>query len=82
VEEEFREIKGYEGSYEISETGKVYSHRSKRTLKRCGDEYGFHIVKLYKDGQASNHNVFELWKASYPGVNQIEFRGTKIIKYS
>jgi hypothetical protein len=81
VEKEYREIKGYEGLYDISETGKVYSHRSKRTLKRCGDEYGFHIVKLYKEGQASNHNVFELWKVAFPGVNETGFKGTKKIIY-
>jgi hypothetical protein len=81
VEEEYREIKGYEGLYYISESGKLYSHRSKRTLKRCGDEYGFHIVKLYKDGKASNHNVFKLWKAAFPGVHQTEFIGTMKIKY-
>jgi hypothetical protein len=57
----------------------VYSHRSKRTLKRHGDDYGFHIVKLYKDGQASNYNVFELWKAAYPVINENEFKGLKTI---
>jgi hypothetical protein len=77
--EGFTPIKGYEGLYDISETGKVYSHRSKRTLKRCGDEYGFHIVKLYKDGQSSNHNVFELWKAAFPG--ETGFKGTRKIIY-
>jgi hypothetical protein len=79
--EEFKPIKGYEKLYDISKTGKVYSHRSKRTLKRCGDEYGFHIVKLYKNGKASNHNVFELWKAAFPGANDTEFKGTKTIIY-
>ncbi|WGG44203.1 NUMOD4 domain-containing protein [Rossellomorea sp. DA94] len=80
--EEFREINGYKGLYDISESGKVFSHQSKRTLKRCGDEYGFHIVKLYKNGQSSNHNVFELWKAAFPDVDQTGFKGTKKIKYS
>ncbi|MGM0864509.1 MAG: NUMOD4 domain-containing protein [Bacillota bacterium] len=60
----FKPIRGYEGLYDISETGKVYSHKSKRTLKRCGDEYGFYIVKLYKDGNESSHNVFKLMERS------------------
>ncbi|UXH44429.1 NUMOD4 domain-containing protein [Rossellomorea vietnamensis] len=77
----YKPIIGYEGLYDISETGKVYSHRSKRTLKRCGDEYGFHIVKLNKGGDASNHNVFELWKVAFPVVNDTEFKGTKKIIY-
>jgi hypothetical protein len=73
--EVFKPINGYEELYDISETGKVYSHQSKRTLKRCGDEYGFHIVKLF------NHNVFELWRAAFPRVNENEFIATRKIIY-
>jgi NUMOD4 motif len=79
--EEFKPIKGYEGLYDITETGKVFSHRSKRTLKRCGDEYGFHIVKLHKNGKATNHNVFDLWRGIFQYIPGAVFKGTKVIKY-
>ncbi|WP_054753338.1 NUMOD4 domain-containing protein [Piscibacillus salipiscarius] len=46
--EDKKTIKGYEGHYSITQSGKIYSHKRKRTMKRCGDEYGFHIVKLSK----------------------------------
>jgi hypothetical protein len=81
AKELYKPIKGYEGLYDISETGKVYSHRSKRTLKRCGDEYGFHIVRLHKNGKATNLKVYELWKGVFPDSNKTEFKGTQTIIY-
>jgi hypothetical protein len=77
----FKPIKDYEGLYDISETGKVYSHRSKRTLKRCGDEYGFHIVRLTKDKKAKNHKVFDLWKEAFSEYPVVVFKGAKTVKY-
>ncbi|MFD2640199.1 NUMOD4 domain-containing protein [Piscibacillus salipiscarius] len=75
--EDKKTIKGYEGHYSITQSGKIYSHKRKRTMKRCGDEYGFHIVKLSKNGEATNHNVFELWKKHYPELNESEFKGAR-----
>lgn len=79
--EERRSIIGYESHYEITSSGKIYSLKRKRTMKRCGDEYGFHIVKLSKDGKATNHNVFDLWKQVFPSLSEDEFKGAKTVKY-
>ncbi|MGD6847252.1 NUMOD4 domain-containing protein [Rossellomorea aquimaris] len=77
----YKPIIGYEGLYEISETGKVFSHHSKRTLKRCGDEYGFHVVRLHSGGKAANLKVFELWKTAFPSAIETDFKGAKTIIY-
>jgi NUMOD4 motif len=79
--DERKAIKGYENLYEITSSGKIYSHKQKRTLKRCEDEYGFHIVKLSNNGKATNHNVFELWKQHFPVLNEGEFKGARTVKY-
>ncbi len=69
--EERRLIEGYEEKYEITSTGKIYTHKSKRFLERCGDEYGFHIVSLWDDnGKRKNWNVFKLWKQTYPRITK------------
>jgi hypothetical protein len=50
-------------------------------MAKCGDEYGFHIVKLYNDGKSKNHNVFELWKEAFPAINEIEFKAARTVNY-
>ncbi|MGG6446540.1 NUMOD4 domain-containing protein [Pseudobacillus badius] len=74
-------IKGYEDLYEITKTGRIISLRQQRPMTRCGDEYGFHIVKLTKEGSSTNHNVFNLWQQAFPELNHSEFRGALKIKY-
>jgi hypothetical protein len=43
--EEWLDIKGYEG-YKVSNTGKVFSLKSKKELKKCKNISGYHIVGL------------------------------------
>lgn len=81
MQEERTAITGYENLYEITHSGRIYSLKHKRTLKRCGDEYGFHIVKLSNNGKATNHNVFELWKQHFPKLDESEFKGARTVKY-
>jgi hypothetical protein len=80
-QEERKAIKGYENLYEISISGKIFSLKRKRTLTRRGDEYGFHIVKLSKEGKATTHYVFDLWKQAFPDLSEIEFKGARTVKY-
>ncbi|SOC44468.1 NUMOD4 motif-containing protein [Ureibacillus acetophenoni] len=76
--EEIRKpIEGYEGYYEISETGKIYSVKSQRFMARSDDEYGFHIVKLSKNGISKNYNVYKLWKEEFPNLSESMFKGAK-----
>lgn len=81
LEDESRTISGYEGLYEITASGRVISVREQRAMTRCNDEYGFHIVRLSKDGTAANHNVFELWKKAFPELEETNFKGALKAKY-
>ncbi|MBG9456120.1 3-ketosteroid-delta-1-dehydrogenase [Lysinibacillus sphaericus] len=81
INEETRAISGYEGLYEVTASGRIINVRVNRPLARCNDEYGFHIVRLTKEGTASSHNVFELWKQAYPELEQTNFKGALKAKY-
>ncbi|MEK5488161.1 MULTISPECIES: hypothetical protein [Lysinibacillus] len=79
--EESRAIAGYEGLYEMTVSGRILTVRENRPLARCNDEYGFHIARLTKDGKASSHNVFELWKQTFPELEHTQFKGALKAKY-
>jgi len=70
-----KDITGYEGLYKITKSGRIYSVRRKRFLARCNDEYGFHIVKLTKNGESKNKNVFQLWKKEFAGIPESDYKG-------
>lgn len=76
-----RTISGYDGLYEITQSGRIISVRENRPLTRCNDEYGFHIVRLTKEGTAASHNVFELWQQAFPELEQTAFKGALKAKY-
>ncbi|MFJ6210171.1 NUMOD4 domain-containing protein [Lysinibacillus sp. NPDC092081] len=80
-DEERRAISGYDGLYDVTASGRIITVRENRPLARCNDEYGFHIVRLTKEGTASSHNVFELWKQAYPELEQTNFKGALKAKY-
>lgn len=48
MEEEWRDVVGYETRYEVSSTGKVFSHRCGRLLKQHKNPDGYYKVKLQK----------------------------------
>ncbi len=76
-----RAIAGYEDLYKMTVSGRIITVRENRPLARCNDEYGFHIARLTKDGKASSHNVFELWKQTFPELEQTQFKGALKAKY-
>ncbi len=80
-DEERRAISGYEGLYDVTASGRIITVRENRPLARCNDEYGFHIVRLTKEGTASSHNVFEIWKQAFPELEQTNFKGALKAKY-
>ncbi|MFF2795409.1 NUMOD4 domain-containing protein [Lysinibacillus xylanilyticus] len=80
-DEERRAISGYEGLYDVTASGRIITVRESRPLARCNDEYGFHIVRLTKEGTASSHNVFEIWKQAFPELEQTNFKGALKAKY-
>ena len=58
--EEFRDIKDYEGLYQISNYGRVYSLISKKFLKFWIDRYGYLHVDLHKNGKKKSFQVHRL----------------------
>lgn len=48
--EEWRDIKGYEGLYQVSNLGRVYGIKRQRFLNTVYDRNGYSSVKLTKNG--------------------------------
>lgn len=82
MQERRKSITGYEGLYEITETGKIITLRAQRPMVRCKDEYGFHVVHLTdKEGNRKLHNVFTLWEKAFPELDKHSFKGALKPKY-
>ena len=60
VNEQWSDIKGYEGYYRISNTGKIYSIKSKIMLKQSNSNKGYHSVKLQRNGIKKTYRVHRL----------------------
>lgn len=61
--EEWRDIPGFEGDYQVSTNGAVKSYklsREGRMLKQCLDRYGYLKVILYKDNKPHYFTVHRL----------------------
>ena len=60
--EEFRDIKGYEGKYQISNFGRVKSlkYGKERIRNVCKDRHGYLTINLYKEGKVKNFRVHRL----------------------
>lgn len=57
--EEWRDVKGYEGSYQVSSEGRVFSLKSGRELN-AGDSMGYPNVNLLKGGKQRSCKVHRL----------------------
>ena len=65
MEEEWRDIKDYEGKYQVSNLGRVKSlnyHRDNREqiLNTNSDRYGYLKVILYKNGKGKSYTIHKL----------------------
>ena len=58
--EEFRDVPGYEGVYEVSNLGRVKNIETGRILKPFKDTNGYLILKLSKDGTRRTVKVHRL----------------------
>jgi hypothetical protein len=59
-EEEFKDIENYEGLYQVSNYGRVYSLISKKFLKTCKNNKNYLVVTLCKNGKKKNYQVHRL----------------------
>lgn len=55
-----KDVLGFEGLYQISDEGQVYSIRSKKYLKPRRDKDGYLLVNLYKDKKQYTRKVHRL----------------------
>ena len=67
-----KDIIGYEGLYQITSCGKVYSYRSKKFLKPGKVRGGYLQVGLWKDGEMKKYLVHRLVAEAYlPNHNNL-----------
>ncbi len=58
--EEFRDIEGYEGEYQISSYGRVYSVKSGKFLKVGKNKKGYLQIWLRKNGKKKTYSIHRL----------------------
>ena len=75
----WKDIAGYEGLYQISNIGTVYSVRYKRFRKPKTDKCGYEVVGLCKDGKTRWFSIHRLVASAlipnpcgFPEVNHID----------
>ena len=57
--EEFKDVKGYEGIYKVSNLGRVKNSKDK-LLKPSPNRGGYYLVNLFKDGKAKSYYIHDL----------------------
>lgn len=67
MEEVWKDIPNYEGLYEVSNFGNVYSVRKKIRLKPGDNGYGYLSVVLCKNGIQTNYKVHRLVMLAFIG---------------
>ena len=60
MKEVWKDIRGYEGYYQVSNLGRVKNIKFNRSLKQSYDSYGYLIVVLSKDGCHRTRTVHRL----------------------
>jgi hypothetical protein len=66
--ERWKNIIGYEGLYEISSLGNIYSVRKNKILKPLINRYGYLMVNLYLGGKMKTHSIHRLVLLSFDEV--------------
>lgn len=68
-----RPIKGYEGIYEISETGRVFNCQTGQELKGNVNSYGYRVIALTKNGRKKDKKLHRLLvEAFIPNPNNYD----------
>lgn len=60
MNEEWKDVKGYEGRYKVSSFGNVYSYYVDRNLSIAANKTGYKYVVLKKDGKQKHMQVHRL----------------------
>ncbi|MFS0841319.1 NUMOD4 domain-containing protein [Paenibacillus sp. 1P03SA] len=75
MDEEMKDIPGYEGLYAVTESGRIYSHSKKNFKIRNGSPYGFKHVHLYKAGKKKLFKTGLLWESLFKNLPKIAYKG-------
>ena len=77
--EMWKPIKGYEGLYEVSNLGNIYSVRSKKNKAPHKNKRGYFRVQLWKENAGTHHSVHRLVATAFvenplgkPQINHID----------
>ena len=74
--EQFKDIAGYEGLYQVSNTGKIKSMVGRfggvDNLKQTSNGSGYSTVTLCKDGKRSTRNTHRLVAAAFLGESTLQ----------
>lgn len=65
----WKNIRGYEGLYQVSTEGRVRNAKSKRVLRPAKNSSGYLRVLLCKDGDKKNHSVHRLAAIAFVPTN-------------
>ena len=57
---EWRDIKGYEGLYKVSNLGDIYSFNKKGFLNKQNDKQGYYQVTLSKNGKLKTKRIHRI----------------------
>lgn len=58
--EQWNDVRGFEGSYQVSNLGRVYSYKRNKVLKACPNNQGYLTVNLYKNDKPTNYKIHVL----------------------
>lgn len=64
---EWRDVPGYEGHYQVSNTGQVYSLKSNKAMKQCKVTGGYYAVMFWLNGIGKMHTVHSLVALAFIG---------------
>jgi hypothetical protein len=67
TDEQWRAVPGYEGLYEVSNEGRVWSHHKHRLMVPDRNPNGYHYLLLYKDGRRRRFTVHRLVALTFIG---------------
>lgn len=73
----WKDIPGYEGLYQVSNTGRVrslnYKHTGKtKVLKQGTKGHGYKVVGIYKNGKRKNYTIHRLVALAFiPNINNL-----------
>jgi len=74
--EQFKDIAGYEGLYQVSNTGKIKStvgrFRDVDNLRQTSNGLGYNTVTLCKDGKRSTRNTHRLVATAFLGESPLQ----------